>query len=285
MDSEILKHKEAHFSGSFEQMIEYYKLQKIGTLSDINIRRIEHLQHQEQQNHGSLSNEYLSEDDIAEVLEAKKMYKELKEHYQNPQKNELLTLIYDLILTEKEYPLDEINAVVKQQNAITKNLIHILQNPNLSNPLFPGYGLAPLNIIRCLKHLKDEKAIPILFETFKRCDYYIENEVIQALIEMKSVSTQFLIQRIKSLPISHDNEHAACILSNFPPKQDISMSAFEVLKTIQIQKNTPLVGYLLLCCGKLKGNKNRETLNKLMKNTKLFHQELLIINDSWNNLN
>jgi len=110
VDIEILMHRDAHFGGSFEIMLEYYEQDGVGVMPDFDIEQIEHLQKIEIDHKQNLAETYLPDAAKDSVEESKRIYHQLREVYD--QKGE--KLISDLILSEEHLPEKEIQALVNQ---------------------------------------------------------------------------------------------------------------------------------------------------------------------------
>lgn len=90
-----------------------------------------------------------------------------------------------------------------------------------ADPLFPGYGTAPIMAIRLLGQMKYEPAIRGLFSLITRGDFDTETAALSALKQIGGPARQFALSRLASYPFTADHERAALVLIEFLPDAEI----------------------------------------------------------------
>lgn len=258
IDIEILMHRDAHFSGNFDVMIEYYENDGVGAMPDFEIERIYELKNLEKEMQEDLSPKVLPEPAQEQVLSSKKLYKKLREVYTSSKPNPISVFISDLILTEKQVPKKEMQELIANDKESFAPLCHIIDSADFYDPLFPGYGRTPMFAAKCLEKIENPKAIPHLFNALGRENFSLDESIIHALVSFGSSSKDFLLKRLQSKPFSKDNEHAAIVLSSFPPDEEIALIALKLLaeeKTLSLENFS---SYLICCCEGLKKESHRQ---------------------------
>jgi HEAT repeat protein len=259
-DHAILMHKEVHFGGDFSLMIEYYKEDGKGVIEEFALERICELAEIEMQNNLSLSSEILAEEEQQEVIRAKEKYETLKKVYDLPPC--LAHKIADLIFAEDFDAEKEIEALVASPESIPL-LIRIIKDDDFYNPLFPGYGFAPLHAIECLGFLKAKEAIIPLFESLSKTEFFGEEAVIHALFQIGEPAKEFLLNVLKNTPLTKDNENAAIALLLFKDDPAIPSACLKLLTLPEVQARPILFTYLLLFCDELKDLEEQKQLKEL----------------------
>jgi hypothetical protein len=260
LDHDILMHKDVHFGGSFPVMIDYYEKEEKGAIEDFSLDRICALALIEEEEKLSLSVEILTDEEQEEVTRAKEKYRTLKEVYDLPKG--LVHKIADLIFSEDFEAEEEIEALSKLPEAIPL-LIQIVQEEDFYNPLFPGYGFAPLHAMKCLGLLKAQEAIIPLFEALSRIEFFGEEAVINALYLIGAPAKEFLLSVLSKTPITKDNENAAIALLLFKDDPLVPSTCLKLLALPEVQKKPIFFTYLLLFCDELKDSGELEKLKDL----------------------
>lgn len=263
IDHEIVMHRDAHFGGSFEEMLSYYQNEdNLGVQPEFDYDRIQFLAESEKQLGINLSTYLLYDEEREKVQKAKQAYRDLKLIYEIEKENNLFPkLIADLILTEQETPKEEIEKIVSHQRKAIPHLLALLTWEESYDPLFPGYGYAPNFALQALSKIKDASIITPVFEMLGKETVFGEGEILTALLAQGEEAKQFLLKIIESRPISKDNTHAAFALSIFPFDAEIQSIALQQIESADVWKHPSFFIYLLfLCEGK------QEALMKLMKN-------------------
>ncbi|MCH1429639.1 MAG: hypothetical protein L7U87_02650 [Chlamydiales bacterium] len=246
-DVSILMHKDAHFGGSFSVMLEYYNNPDApGVQEEFSINRIHELQEIEQSKDLNLSDSFLSPQDKALVLRSFQTYAKLKTiTEESSNKNSIAYLISELILSEDEYPEKEIENLVKLGNTAVKDLIALIENLDFWNPLFPGYGNAPLFAIEALSAIKDPASLEHIFACVKRADFFAESQIMKAILSFGEDAKEFLVKVLSTVPISEDNTHAALCLQFFKDPK-VSNLCFKLLQSDDLQLDSTFAQHLLL---------------------------------------
>jgi len=281
IDMEILMHRDTHFGGSFDVMIEYYEQDGVGVMPDFEIDQMKKLQKIEKEMNQNLSEFYIPEAAKETVEEAKKLYEDLRGVYETGEGNALLS---DLILSEEPVPEKEIEALVEKKEKVVPALIHLLTSHTFYDPLFPGYGRSPIFAAKCLAKIQDERAIPPLFEALGQENFFTDEEIIFALASFGDKSKDFLIKRLKGEPFSKDNEYAAIALSGFSETEEIGEAALDVLEKEETLKKPLFASYLVFACSALSKESLKERFIALSKRKDLLpsiRDEIAIVIKSW----
>lgn len=285
IDIGILMHRDAHFGGNFEEMIEYYEKGGKGIFPDFDIERIRTLHALEKRSQRNLAATLLSGADAEKIGKSRDTYKKLRTLYEHPSKSSKFpTLIADLILSEEEYPEKEIAAIVAEKSGIVPALIDVLRSENFYDPIFPGYGLVPELVIKCLGLIGDKRAIIALFEAIGESDFFNEDIALEALHAIGAPAKTFLLKVLHGRPLNFDNERAAIALSQFREDPEVAAECFKMLKEINIKQNPMLSEYLVLACEGLQDQSLRNEFLSLANNPntpKTVAQDIRTIASEW----
>lgn len=258
-DHIILMHRNAHFAGNFDEMISYYKNGGIGSFAEIEIPRIEKLAEAEKRIGKDLAATLLSEEEIEKVERSKKAYIALRDLYEIPSsKNVHARLIADLIFSEDEDPKEEIEAIVKEKSSIVTSLLDLLRSEDFSDPLFPGYGIAPNLAARCLGTIGDKRALISLFEAIGESNIVAEEHILKALKTMGDPAKDFLMKVAQGKPLNRDNEQAAIALLQFADDPNVQSLALKMLHDKNVQNDFFLATHFILICESLEDQKSKE---------------------------
>ncbi len=260
LDHNILMHKDVHFGGNFSLMIEYYGKEGKGIIEEFEFERICELAEAEDKNSISLSLELLTEEEQEEILRAKEKYDTLKKVYDLPPG--LAHKIADLIFSEDLEAEKEVEALAETPEAIP-HLIKIVKEDDFYNPLFPGYGFAPLHAMEALGRLKAKEAIIPLFESLSKIEFFGEEAVIHALFEIGAPAKEFLLSVLKKTPLTKENENAAIALLLFKDDPAIPSTCLQLLALPEVQAKPVLFTYLLLFCDEIKDLQEQKALREL----------------------
>jgi len=278
VDQAILMHRDAHFSGNFDIMLDYYKNPNKGVCEDFEIDRIIALYETEREMGTNLSALLLSGSDAEKIAKSKEIYKKLRDLYEHSNKThpnkdrkdkKHALLIADLILSEDEEPLEEIEAIVNEKGAIVKPLIDLLKAEDFYDPLMPGYGKAPLLAAKCLGLIGDKRAITSLFEALGEGDFFDENIELEALKAIGEPAKEFLLNVVKSRPLNVDNERAAVALIQFKEDLEVATNCFKLLLEEDVLKNQILATYLVMACEHLNQTSYKDDFIALADNQSL----------------
>lgn len=275
MDNAILMHRDAHFGGNFDLMLGYYLKDGKGVYDDFSIARMEQLALHEKTTGQNLAPLLLTAPEIEKIALSKEAYKQLRKVYDQKNANPHSRLIADLILSEEENPEKEIEAIVREKKAIVPALLNLIRSEDFYDPLFPGYGKAPLMAAKCLGAIGDSKAIIALFESIGKGDFFDDDISLNALRAIGEPAKQFLLKVLQSKPINEDNERAAIALLTFKAEPEIANTCFTFLKSIDLKKELPLATYLVLGCEGLTDASEREEFAHLSDNPN-FPKELKV---------
>lgn len=285
LDIDIILHRDIHFGKNFDIMLDYYLEKKVGVMPDFPIERIQQLKKMEQSLHNPLSS-YLppTVDDIA--TRAKTLYTNLREIYANHEKTDIAVLISDLILSESEFPTSEINALIARGSDAVSPLIHIIQTTDFYDPLFPGYGRAPIFAAHCLAKIGDTRAIVPLFEALGQENFFTDDAIISALTQFGDKAKDFLLSRMKQKPYTKDNIHAVIALTSFPEDSTIAETCLKLLQDTEARKKDSFAHYLLFGCSGLTKQIDRNTF-KALENSSDFssalRSDMRLIIKNWEN--
>lgn len=268
LDAEILMHRDAHFGGQFTFMIDYYRKGGKGINPEFELPYIEEMARIEQQSGQNLAGVLLSGSDAELVGRAREAYRKLRDAAQGKKRSHA-QLLANLILSEDEEMVEEIDALVEEGPAIVPALLQLVQSEEYYEPLFPGYGMAPILAMHCLGRLKDERAIPVLFEEIGRGDFFNEDTICHALQEIGEPAKAFLLKILHSRPLNEDNERAALALGYFSQDPSVGLACLEQLQNEQVLKREPLATYLVLACSGLRTKVDRDRLLTLAQQKEL----------------
>jgi len=268
-DVAILMHREVHFGGKFDVMLDYYVNEGKGVNPEFDLERIHALAKLEKEMKTDLAPTLLSGADAEKIAEAKTAYKKLRALYEKARpETKYMTLVADLILSEEIEPVQEIEAIVKEKGAIVPALIELLKSEEFYDPLYPGYGMAPSLAAKCLGLIGDKRAIIYLFEAIGQGDFFDEDIALTALQAIGAPAKEFLLKVVHGRPLNEDNEKAAIALIAFKDDEEVSKVCLEMLKDEQVRRDVPLSTYLILACEGLKNPSDREDFQHLAKDAK-----------------
>jgi hypothetical protein len=272
IDHEILMHRDAHFSGQFPIMLDYYRNEGKGVQPEFDIGRIERLASLEEQLQQNLAALVLGAPEIQRVADSREAYQKLRAIYEvKKPKNPYPRLIADLILSEGENPEEEIAAITAEKDKIVPSLIDLLRSEELYDSLFPGYGQAPFLAVQCLGRIGDKRAIISLFEALGQGDFFADDQIVQALKTIGKPAQNFLLRVLNGRPINEDNERAAIALIAFKDQEEVAESCFEFLQQPDIQKDPCLPTYLVLACAGLQNPVKRQAFKVMIYDTHIPH--------------
>ena len=284
-DIDIIMHREVHFGGSFDIMLEYYLKGGKGINPDFELERIQALRDMERASKQNLAAILLSGADAEKVARAKEAYNQLRKVYEvRKPKNINLVLIADLILSEEEEPQNEIAAIVKEKGTIVPALIEIIRSEDSHDSLFPGYGLAPALAVKCLGLIGDKRAIITLFEAIGTGDFFEDDITLTALHSIGEPAKQFLLTVLRGKPLNEDNEKAAMALVTFKDDPEAAETALKMLHDPQVLKDHALSTYLCMACEGLKEKKHQEEFLQLTLNPqipKILQQDIKSVAKTW----
>ncbi len=263
-DRDILMHRDAHFGGDFDTMIEYYEGEGKGMMQEFELSRIRELADYETAIAGNLASQLLTGPDAEKIKAARNAYKSLRELYSDkaPQDPKPL-LLADLVLSEEEWPQQEIDAVVAHKTAIVPLLISLLRSEDFYDPLFPGYGQAPTLAARCLGLIGDKRAMISLFEAIGEANFFSEDYLLDGLKNIGDPAKEFLLKILHSEPLNFDNERAAIALVRFKDEPGVAETCLQMLFKPAVWKDPNLTLHLILACEGLKDPKLQEEFCKL----------------------
>lgn len=285
IDVAILMHRDAHFSGNFQMMLDYYASCGVGVLPGIELDRIEALAEMERKAGQNLAAVLLQGADAEQVAASKEIYKKLRALYEsdNPELR-IPTLIADLILSEEEDPEHELQALIAEGAEAVPSLIEVIKSDEMHDPLFPGYGRAPELVAQCLGRIGDRRAIAALFESIHENEFFEEDTSLLALKRIGEPARDFLLQLLQSKPITIDNERAAIALIQFENDPEIARQCLILLRDPQVLDHLPFATYLVLGCCALKGMPEEEVFRELSEDKSfpdMLRQDMRAIINSW----
>jgi HEAT repeat protein len=284
-DNAILMHRDVHFGGKFDIMLDYYINEGKGVNPEFNLERIHELALMEKGMKEDLAAVMLSGPDAEKIAEAKNAYKKLRQLYEKPKpETKNLRLIADLILSEEENPESEMAAIIQEKSAIVPALIEVLKADEFYDPLFPGYGLAPSLAAQCLGQIGDKRAIITLFEAMGQGDFFDEDVALNALKAIGARAKEFLLKVVHGRPLNEDNEKAAIALIAFKEDEEVSKACLEMLKDLQVRKDAALATYLTLACEGLKKPEDQQAFQKLAEDPatpKILLQDIKVVAKTW----
>lgn len=285
IDNLILMHRDAHFGGDFNIMLDYYKKNGRGTSIEFDIERIQELADTQHAEGKDLSPLMLSGAEAEKVANSRKLYKDLREICETDNKNTLIPkLIAELILSEDEELPAIIKAVVAEKTAIVPSLIELLRSEEFYDPLAPGYGQAPTLAAECLGKIGDKRAIISLFEAIGSGDFFNEDIVLSSLKAMGEPAKTFLLKVLQGKPLTGDNDQAAVALIIFKDDPEVATTCLKMLQELDIPKHLFLATYLVLCCEGLASQQEQKDLLALAEKAstpKNIRQDIAAVAKTW----
>lgn len=284
-DAAILMHRDVHFGGSFELMLEYYLKGGKGIHPDFEVEKIQRLADIEKDLKENLAGQILNSADAEKVAKAKEAYQKLRDLYEvkNPV-SRYPVLLANLILSEEEEPAHEIDEIVKEKSQIVPSLIALIKSEEFHDPLFPGYGLAPALAMKCLSLIGDKRAIITFFETIGTGDFFDDDIALQGLRAIGEPAKKFLLTVVQSKPINADNEKAAIALLAFKDDPEVGDVCLKLLHEPSVLKDRVLSTYLILACEGLQSEANRQKFKSLSEQAHFpreLRQDLTTITKTW----
>lgn len=283
LDTEILLHREAHFGGRFDVMLDYYRKEGKGVNPEFDLRRIEQLAELELLTKENLAPLLLTGAHAEKIAIVKKKYKQLRDFYEQEEK--IPQLIADLIFSEDPEGEKEVEALVAEGKKVVPALIDLLRTEDFYDPLFPGYGQAPFLAALCLGKIGDSRALYMIFGSIGEGDATNERMVLRALKMMGTPAQDFLLKVLKGKPYGEDNEKAALALIEFIENPAVASECLSFLESIDKTANPVLATYLVLACEGLKDYKERERLMKMGKDpsiSPMICRDIEAIVKDWN---
>jgi len=246
-DRDILMHREAHFGKNFEVMLEHYEEEGVAAVLDIDSRRIKELMDLEAALGQNLAPYLLQGSDAEKVAQSIRMYEALREQLEHSEKVPLVAAIAELILSEEENDIAAQKAALHGPKLIPY-LIQLLRTNVLYDPLFPGYGQAPVRACLALGLLGAKEAIKLIFGLIGTENFDVESAAICALSNIGEPARTFCLAQLASRPITKNNERAAIVCSSIEDDDEVIEALITQLEDPEVQKNESLATYLVLAC-------------------------------------
>lgn len=286
-DLAIFMHRDTHFAGSFDIMLDYYRSEGMGVDPEIDIPRILILAELDQAHEGKLAELVLSETDKSQVQRARNTYEKLRdacEAHSGDQKR--AKALAELILSEEEEPLKEMDAVVAEGEYIAATLVDLLESEDFASPYFPGYGRVPNLAAECLGRIGSPEAVPKLFEMLGHGDFELEERVLTALRLTGTIAKRFLLKIIQSEQITRDHETAAFALLHFAEDPQVAVCCLAELEKPEVRQQVAYATYLVLGCESLKNQDERTAFRRLAELPHIpleLQQEMQTVLGVWDN--
>lgn len=243
-DMEILMHRNAHFGGNFDIMIRYYEDEGIGVNEEFELSRMRMLAQSESSIGEDLAEKVLPTHCVERIEQAKDAYIKLRDIYDLNPVPEIPKLVSDLILSEEDEPKKEIAAIVAKKEEGVEPLLQLIGSNDFYDPLFPGYGRAPIFAAKALEKIGDPRAIGPLFSALSIDSLEMELAFMHALRTFGEEGKAFLLKQLEKEPYSTDNERAAAALASFLPDESIESVAVNLLGMNDVAKNESFASYL-----------------------------------------
>lgn len=250
IDRGILMHRDAHFGGNFLIMIDYYEEEGKGVQEEFPLYRIKELEGIEREWKENLAAIFLSGADMEKVVLARKSYQEFKAIYASVEtKSSPMYLVADLILSEEEEPSQAIEAIVQQGEKMVPFLMSALQNPNTYDPLFPGYGKSAEPLLMALKAFSSPTLLKPLFMLLSERHIELEEHLHSLLRKIGKPAEIFLIDIIKSMPVTNDSYDAAVALLSFasPMAAEVAIDLLKNWKNKSSSHDDFIIQLIYLC--------------------------------------
>lgn len=284
-DAAIIMHRDVHFGGNFDLMLDYYVKGGKGVNPDFELERIKNLAESERSLNQNIAGFILTGPDAEKVAKAKEAYQQLRGLYEvkNPI-SRYPVLIADLILSEKEESEEEIAIIVKEKGLIVPSLLTLAKSEDFHDPLFPGYGLAPALAMKCLGLIGDKRAIITFFEAIGSGDFFEDDVALKGLQAIGEPAKKFLLNVLNGKPLNADNEKAAIAIIVFKEDPEVGTACLRMLQDSDVLKDTILATYLILACEGLSNEFQRKEFEALLTQEnfpKTLVQDVKTILKSW----
>ena len=263
---------------------------KKGAVLDVPLKRIEALREKEKSLGADIAPLLLSGSDAEKIQIAKKFYQELRTLFEKGKDEKIVKEIVNLILSEEEEYENDVEALLLIGKPVIPYLIEVIQSQTFKDPLFPGYGKAPLAAAYALGKLQAEEAITALFELLSENPEEYEEVVTGALIRIGKKAQEFLMRQVGKKPITSINEQATTVLLSFEAEDAdeaigvaIAELFFSLLQDKEIIKIVPFACYLALGCEKLPENR-RDAFKKLLSDLNTpgqVKEEIKLLSKQW----
>ena len=218
-DKLIVMHRDAHFGGSFSAMRLYYEQEdSVGINEEIDPTRIVALETLQDQLGRDLAPILVTGSDAEKVARSREMYRHFRQLLSDDPSS-VEAALAALIVSEDPTALLAADPKLLEK---PQELVLVATSEELRDPLFPGYGLAPMHAVQLLGRLRYEPAIVPLFYLIGEGDFEMEGAVLSALRSIGEASKQFLRKQLIARPLTKDNERAALALLEFLPNEEIS---------------------------------------------------------------
>ena len=219
-DRDILMHREVHFSGSFDAMIEYYSQEDAKGICDtIDRDRIIALSQVEKSYGSNIAPLLLSGRDAEKIARMRTLYSTLTNIAEkSPSSAE--GLFAGAMLSEE--PIESI--VEKAPETLLKKpeiLIPFISSDEFADPLSPGYGSVPVLAIELLGKARFKGSIRDLFQCIGTSDETKETAALKALRNIGEDAKLFAMKVLCTRPITRDTERATLVLTEFLPDEKI----------------------------------------------------------------
>jgi len=270
-DRDILMHRDAHFSSSFPAMLEEYENEGMAAVLDVFPDRIKFLMDIEERLGRDLAPFLLQGADAERVAQVRKLYQALSDQINTPKKKPLVSAIAELILSEESIE-KRAQKTAKLGPKIVPYLIQLIETALFYDPLFPGYGQAPIAAAMTLGILKANAAIKPLFQLIGTESFDIESAALIALSQIGDEVKEFCLKQLKARPLSKNNERASILASSLEKDQKFYETILQELEDPQVQKIEGLATYLVLACAELPKNLH-EHLKKITASLPVALQE------------
>ena len=186
-----------------------------------------------------------------------------------------------MVLSDDSIESSTQDIIAKKEEAV-QALIELLHSDLFKDPLFPGYGLAPLRAAFALGEIKSEKAIPALFDLLAEDDPNYEEIALLALKKIGNPAKQFLKKALTSPPITKETARAAFTILQFIEDEEIPSLFLHLLQDPLYLKSS-FAPYLITGCEALKPEK-RAPFFELVKNPsfpKKLKEDALFVLKCW----
>jgi hypothetical protein len=285
IDNLILMHRDAHFGGDFNIMLDYYKKEGRGVSSEFDLERIQELADTQHSTGKDLSPLMLSGAEAEKVAHSRQLYRDLRTLCETDnKKNVVPKLIAELILSEEEEVPAATQALIAEKTTAVPALIDLLRSEDFYDPLAPGYGQAPSLAAECLGKIGDKRAIISLFEAIGSGDFFNEDILLDSLKAIGTPAKEFLLRVLHAKPITNDNERAAVALIAFKNDPEVALACLKALQELDVNKNLSLATYLALACEGLQSPQERQILLSLAdkpSTPKSLRQDIAAVAKTW----
>jgi hypothetical protein len=264
IDLEIIMMGYAHFDGDFFKMKETLDANPAHPLHSFPNERLEEIFSFMERSPQNLL-DTLPQKAKEAVEEAKRFSKKMEQTIQE-HPDSIEAKVNELIFYVGENPFLLIDDLVMEGSEALPELLKVLKNTHLYDPLYPGYGRSIPRIADALQGIQDKKAISPLFNALLEQNSLAEDPLLEALVSFGEDAQQFLLKILEERPFSLRSSYAAKALY-FLKSADVGFAAIDLLCDKEIYKHPGFMLYLIALLDALPDAERPSLIRQLLEET------------------